>query len=56
MNSLAKGKGESGLLGGLGEILSTNAEVADFECVLRDESLHRTRTILNGEIGTIGLV
>jgi len=53
---LAESKGKTRLLGGFSKILVANSEVTYGELVLRDIALHRTRAILDGELGTIGLV
>lgn len=50
---LAKGKGKSGLLRGLCEILVLDDEVTNGQGILRDEALHGSTTILNGELGAI---
>lgn len=53
---LSKCKSKTGFLGRLGKVLVLNGEVTNSERILRDETLHGTGTILNRELGTIGLV
>lgn len=53
---LAKGKRESGLLGGLGKVLVLDGEIADNDGVLRDKALERAGAVSDGKLGAVGLV
>lgn len=54
--SLAKGEGEAWLFRGLGEVHVPHCEIAHREDIVRDKSLHRTRTIMDLKGSSIGLV
>jgi hypothetical protein len=54
--SLSECECKSGLLSSLGEVLSLDDQVANAEHILRDESLHGTRTVLDRELGAVCLV
>ena len=55
-DSLSKSEGKSGFLGSLSKILSLDCEVTDGEVVFGNKPFHGSRTILDGELGAIGLV
>lgn len=57
-NTIERGndKRDAGLLGHLGELLSLDLETADIDVILGDETGNGTRTVLNGELGTVGAV
>lgn len=52
----AEGKGQTRLLGSLGEVLVLDGEVTNLQGVLGDETLHGPGTVLNLERGTVLLV
>lgn len=53
---LAESEGETGLLGGFGEVLLLNHDIADGHGVLRNEALKRAGPVSDGELGAVGLV
>lgn len=53
---LAEGESKTRLLCSLREVDAGNGEVANPESVLGDEALHGARSILDREVGAIGLV
>ena len=53
---LAKGKGKSGLLGGLGKVLVLDAQVTDGDSVLGNKALERSRAVTDGKVGAVGFV
>jgi hypothetical protein len=52
----AKGESKTGLAGGLGEVLLLDLQVSDLHDVLGHETREAARAILNGELGSVGLV
>jgi hypothetical protein len=51
-----KGERQTGLLGGLSEQLVLDNKVRDYECVLADETLDATGSILDSKLGPVLLV
>lgn len=56
VDSLSEGKGEAWLLCCLCKVLVLDGEIADGEYVIGNEPLHGTGSILDLELGAIGLV
>lgn len=56
VDSLPEGKGEAWLLCCLCKVLALDGEIADVEYVIGNEPLHGTGSILDLELGAIGLV
>jgi hypothetical protein len=52
---LAKGKGKTGLLYRLAKILVLNDDAANLKIVITNDTLKRTRAILDAKLGTVGL-
>ena len=53
---LAKGEGETWLLGCFGKVHIFHSEITHGENIVRDEALHGTRTVVDFNTGSVGLV
>ena len=53
---LSESKREAWFFGGLSKVLAFNGQVANLKNIVRDKTLHRTRSILNREFRTIRLI
>lgn len=53
---LSESKGESRFLGGFGKVLRVNGNVSNAEFVVGNETLHRSGTVMDGELCAVRLV